>query len=746
MSVSPANNNITTSVTHSASWSQVTGPDNSIYDLKIQNKTSYTINIREITIRVGVCAATSGIYTGSGSTTSITLGNSYACLYNGTTAVTEATKITYNTSTRPAVSYASKGSPSSSGYFNDISLNNNYRVTFTLKAGAVQIPSGNNVTLKLCKYNESSTAITTRITDNNDPVVYWERVGQTMPVPSITTPSTTELNYREDNNINVTKSKADSKITCILYYYKKSDGGNPTQIGTRNNTNVAAFTQTFKPSSKDPENAKIKFFATNTNTSSTVNYYLPTKQNSDVVALSVKLGPPTKPALTASGAKVSNQVTIGETLTFTLNAGSPNPSGTKTPIKWKNTNTDVGSGSSYNVTGGLSSNQDYHVELYNRCGSFHNSDTVSSNKVTRVVFCPEKMAKNGFTVTWNISGKKVSWSAFPVSKHSGLFNKYKLELINVTSSSTVVGQIVGDNTPSQAKSNVNLTALFDQAVAGNSYKIRLTAYCNYDGTNYRTTSDNTNIFNSPSFSVSGTSPEIVMKYPIDSAATCNSKPRLIFEIDPGSSASLYSLQVSTDRGVSWTTHNFPVTVDSNILYCDRDVTTGIYHIVYVLPEGSLDREIKIKCTNTGNLVSDTIQINLEYITLDNVSRGEGITADSVVYLNSALQRVINGYPSEFIPQSVNIDAINRDMLTDVDIRKLSDSTIDFLDVWMTAISGIYGILSSSLYHSTATNVVDINRETGLSRGDFANAKPLEDINYYVGNIFNHIIDGLKYML
>ena len=744
MSVSPANNNITTSVTHSASWSQTTGPYNSIYDLKIQNNTSYAINISKITIRVGVCAATSGIYTGSGSTTNITLGNSFACLYKGGTAVTGATEITYNTSTRPAVSCASKGSSSSSGYFNDISSNNNYRVTFTLNAGAVQIPSGDNVTLKLCKDNESSTAITTRYADDrNDPVVYWEQVGQTMPVPSITTPSTTKLNYREYNNINVTKSKADSKITCILYYYKKSDGGNPTQIGTRNNTNVAAFTQTFKPSSRDPENAKIQFFATNTNTSSKVNYYLPTKQNSAVVALSVKLGPPTKPALTASGTKVSNQVTIGETLTFTLNAGSPNPSGTKTPIQWKNTNTGVGNGSSYNVTRGLSSNQDYHVELYNTCGSFHNSDTVSSNKVTRVVFCPEKMASNGFTVTWNISGKKVSWSAFPVSKHSGLFNKYKLELINVTSS-TVEGQIVGDNTPSQAKSNVNLTALFDQAVAENSYKIRLTAYCNYDGTNYLTTSDNTNIFNSPSFSVSGTSPEIVMKYPIDSAATCNSKPRLIFEINPGSSASLYSLQVSTDGGTSWSTHYFPVTVDSNILYCD--VTTGIYHIVYVLPEGSLDREIKIKCTNTDDLVSDTIQINLEYITLNNVSRGEGITADSVVYLNSALQSVINGYPSEDFSQSVEIDTINRNMLTNVDIRKLLDSNIDFLyDVWMTAISDIYGVLSST-YHSTATNVVDINREAGLSRGDFANAKPLEDINYYVGNIFNHIIDGLKYML
>lgn len=744
MSVSPANNNITTSVTHSASWSKATGPTNSIYDLKIQNKTSYAINIREITIRVGVCAATSGIYTGSGSTTNITLGNSSARLYNGNTAVTGATNITYNTSTRPAVSCASKGSSSSSGYFNDISSNNNYRVTFTLNAGAVQIPSGNNVTLKLCKDNESSTAITTRYADDrNDPVVYWERVGQTMPVPRITTPSTTELNYREDNNINVTKSNADSKITCILYYYNKSDGGNPTQIGNRNNTNVADFTRTFKPSSRDPENAKIRFFATNTNTSSTVNYYLPTKKNSGVVALNVKLGPPTKPALTASGEEVSNQVTIGETLTFTLNAGSPNPSGTKTPIQWKNTNTEIGNGSSYNVTEGLSSNQDYHVELYNRCGSFHNSDTVSSNKVTRVVFCPEKMADNGFTVTWNISGKKVSWSAFPVSKHSGLFNKYKLELINVTSSSTVVGQIVGDNTPSQAKSNVNLTALFDRAVAGNSYKIRLTAYCNYNGTNYLTTSDNTNIFNSPSFSVSGTSPEIVMKYPIDSAATCNSKPRLIFEIDPGSPASLFSLQVSTDGGASWTTHYSPFTVDSNILYCDID-NDGIYHIVYVLSSSASNRTVKIKCTNTGNLDSDTIQINLEYITLDNVSRGEGITADSVVYLNSALQRVINGYPSEFIPQSVNIDTINRDMLTDVDIRKLLDSTIDFLNVWMTAISDIYGTLSSS--HSTATNVVDISRETGLSRGDFANAKPLEDINYYVGNIFNHIIDGLKYML
>ena len=745
MSVSPANNDITTSVTHDASWSKVTGPDNSIYDLKIQNGASYAINIRAITIRVGVCAATSGIYAGSGSTTNITLGNSSACLYKGDTAVTGATNITYNTSTRPAVSCASKGSSSSSGYFNDISSNDNYKVTFTLNAGAVQIPSHGSVTLKLCKYNVSNTAITTRDADINDPVVYWEQVGQTMPVPRITTPSTTELNYREYNNINVTKSKADSKITCILYYYNKSDGGNPTQIGTRNNTNVAAFTQTFKPSSRDPENAKIKFFATNRNTSSTVNYYLPTKQNSDVVTLSVKLGPPTKPALTASGTKVSKQVTIGETLTFTLNAGSPNPSETKTPIQWKKTNTGVGNGSSYNVTEGLSSNQDYHVELYNRCGSFHNSDTVSSDKVTKVVFCPEKMASNGFTVKWNISGKKVSWSTFPVSKHSGLFNKYKLELINVTSSSTVVGQIVGDNTPSQAKSNVNLTALFDQAVAGNSYKIRLTAYCNYNGTNYLTTSGNTNIFDSPSFSVSGTSPEIVMKYPIDSAATCNSKPRLIFEIDPGSPAPLSSLQVSTDGGDNWTTHTFPVTVDSNILYCNRDVTTGIYHIVYVLPSSTSNRrDIKIKCTNHGNLVSDTIQIYLEYITLDNVSRGEGITADSVVYLNSALQSVINGYPSEYIPQSVEIDTINRDMLTDVDIRKLLDSNIDFLIVWMTAISDIYAILSSS--HSTATNVVDISSETGLDRGDFANAKPLEDINYYVGNIFNHIIDGLKYML
>lgn len=707
-----------------------------VMNIKFSNNESTTYLLNSFTVRLGVGVGT--LYNSDGSPVT--------CSYSEITATTRGSFVTSATVTQ-RVSVENAGSSSSDGYFNDISGNSSYNVTFVLSTPYSMSP-GSTAEVNIYKSGPSNGSGTGALTSRKPDGSYLS-VNSTQYKPPITDIGSVTITADDQTILYGNSASVIYKVTVTgvpAGYQQSVSGGGSLGIITSQRSGTVYVTITHPDYSGE-------------------------LKAEDSYTITCKLNAPTT-SLSSS----TSGFTIGTNITPTVSEGN-NPSGCERyhQVSLNSSSTWTNVSVPYTISSGSSVR--FRTSL-SKVAGYTSSDWGSPSSTVSIYYEPRSMSSNGFTVNYRYTppngtetnlptgdnvavptgSVRINWSSFLASKNLGRFNYYRVYIYKEGTTTSPLASQSGSNDPNSSKSQ---TFTISPDWAGQRIYLKLECLCRWpdstSGTLYGPNTS-TGVFTSSSFLVGGYPEVPVVKYPLGTTfSSANKRLRLIFTVSNPpylSDWDITDVEVEV-RGTSTRTYKYstsPAHFYSKMSNKPDTIPSGTI-LDFTTPEVdniSSGTTYRIRCSNQYMTGDWTGYYSLNFISLDYMVQNRKLLETDMIKLHQSLVDITRGYinynsnlyseisvmyPPKVEQDKYLVEATGVYLGSSGIIKKLS-SLYDLVSVNSVPPSGL-GLNFSQIDSVTTTQVVSAQSPPFSVSGGYYQPK---------GNYFNIIINVLKSML